>query len=54
MEWSRSVALEVSDKRRRRWEKYWVPYSELDESVKDWDRVWAKKVLKILKAKKIS
>jgi len=54
MEWSRSVALEVSDKRRRRWEKYWVPYAELDESVKDWDRVWAKKVLKILKAKKIS
>jgi len=54
IEWSKSVAQEVSGKRRRRWERYWIPYSELDESVKEWDREWARKVLKILKAKKIS
>jgi len=53
MEWSKSVAQEVSAKRRKRWEKYWVPYAELDESVKEWDREWARKVLEILKAKKI-
>jgi len=52
MEWSKGVAQEVSTKRRKRWEKYWVPYSELDESVKEWKREWARKVLKLLKAKK--
>jgi len=54
MEWTKSVAQEVSVKRRRRWEKYWVPYTELDEKVKEWDREWARKVLKILKARKTS
>jgi len=31
-----------------RWEKLWVPYSELDEKEKDKDRKWAQKVLDLL------
>lgn len=48
MEWSKSVAGEVSDSRISRWELYWVPYDELSEAVKEQDRIWARKVLKIL------
>jgi hypothetical protein len=45
MSWAKAVADEVSEERRKRWQQYWVPYSELPEDIKDLDRVWAKKVL---------
>jgi hypothetical protein len=48
--WSRAVAAEVSAERRRRWEACWVPYAELSEAAKEEDRVWARKVLLLLKA----
>lgn len=48
MEWSKSVAREVSDSRISRWELYWVPYDELSEAVKEQDRIWARKVLKAI------
>ncbi len=48
VEWSKSVAKEVSESRLSRWEHYWVPYSELSEAVKEQDRIWARKVLAIL------
>jgi len=48
MEWSKNIVPEVSAKRRKSWEKYWVPYSELDESVKERSRESAGKVLEIL------
>lgn len=44
--WSKSVADEVSPERRARWEKYWVPYEQLPDDVKELDRVWARKVIK--------
>jgi hypothetical protein len=46
--WSRAVAGEVSEERRRRWQAWWVPYRELPESAKEEDRAWARKVLAIL------
>jgi hypothetical protein len=46
--WSRSVADEVSAERRRRWQDFWVAYSELPEEVKEQDRLWARKVLELL------
>jgi hypothetical protein len=46
--WSRSVAGEVAEERRRRWAAYWVPYAELPDEVKEQDRVWARKVLAAL------
>lgn len=48
VEWSKSVAPEVSETRRKRWEKLWIPYSELSEEMKEEDRKWAKKVMKII------
>ncbi len=39
--WSKSVAPEVDEARRRRWEACWVPYAELSEDMKELDRVWA-------------
>lgn len=32
----------------RRWEKNWIPYSKLDEKTKEFDRVWARKVVKLI------
>ncbi len=49
--WSRAVADEVSEERRRRWQECWVPYAELSEEVKELDRAWARKVLAALGAK---
>jgi hypothetical protein len=43
--WSKSVAPEVSPERRARWQKYWVPYKDLPDDVKEQDRVWARKAL---------
>jgi hypothetical protein len=43
--WSQSVAAEVSEERRKRWEPMWVSYAELPCEVKEQDRVWARKVL---------
>jgi hypothetical protein len=47
--WSRSVAAEVSPARRARWEKYWIPYEELPEDVKELDREWARKAIEAMK-----
>jgi hypothetical protein len=46
--WSKAVAHEVSEDRRKRWETYWVPYDELDEETKEKDREWARKVAEII------
>ena len=47
VEWSKSVAGEVSESRLSRWEHYWVGYAELSEEVKEQDRIWARKAVKI-------
>jgi hypothetical protein len=36
--------------RIERWQRYWVPYSALDEPTKEHDRKWADKVLAALAA----
>jgi hypothetical protein len=46
--WSKAVAHEVSEDRRKRWETYWVPYNDLDEETKEKDREWARKVAEII------
>lgn len=45
MAWSKAVAHEVSPERRARWARYWVPYEDLPEEVKELDRVWARKAI---------
>ncbi len=49
MEWSKSVAPEVSEERRKRWEKLWIPYADLSEEMKEEDRKYARKVLEAFK-----
>jgi len=47
-EWSKSVADEVSEERRARWETFWVPYEQLDEKTKDMDREYARKIMELV------
>ena len=40
--WSKAVKDDIkSPERVARWQEYWVPYDQLDESTKDMDREWA-------------
>ena len=47
IEWSKDIASKesLSKERINRWKKYWVPYSELTEEVKEQDRKYARKVM---------
>jgi hypothetical protein len=38
----------ILQNRLDRWEKNWVPYSELSEEVKDQDREWAEKMIDLI------
>ncbi|MFT6361210.1 MAG: hypothetical protein ACJA2Z_000184 [Candidatus Paceibacteria bacterium] len=51
MIWAKEIlSLEdISPERRERWEQYFVPYDELTDSVKNSDRVFARKSLEIFK-----
>jgi hypothetical protein len=47
--WSKAVAKHVPDKVSQKWEYSWVPYAELSEDLKEQDRIWARKAVKIFK-----
>ena len=51
IKWSKTLVQmkQVPIERELRWKKLWIPYSALSEELKEQDRVWARKVLKILK-----
>ena len=51
--WSKTLEKygNITRERLDRWKRLWVPYSELSEKDKEQDRVWARKVLKILQEK---
>lgn len=49
--WAQTVAdtePNLSEGRVERWKTYFVPYEELTEEVKEFDREWARKVLNII------
>ena len=50
IQWSKTIAERepISEETKKRWEKYWVPYSELTEEVKEYDRKWARKAMAII------
>ena len=51
--WSKDVAKTgLNPERLKRWEGLWIPYEQLPEDMKKFDRLWAWKVLEIMKAKK--
>lgn len=45
MEWASTLMAkeQLSEARCERWQKFMVPYAELPEEVKEFDRVWARK-----------
>jgi len=46
MKWTQEIAPFVNDQARgQRWAMYWIPYEQLNLSVKDQDRRWAKRML---------
>jgi hypothetical protein len=47
--WTREVSGEVAPDRRRRWEAFFCPYAELPEGAKEQDRLWARRVLDLLR-----
>ena len=49
--WSQNVAPEVSPERRARWKKYWIPYKDLPDDVKELDREWARKAIDAARAR---
>lgn len=51
VKWASSIMENenLSDERKERWATMLVPYEELSEKVKDYDRVWADKVLALFK-----
>jgi hypothetical protein len=51
--WSQAVAGDVSDATRNKWKRSWVAYAELTEEAKEADRVWARKVVKLLRQRRL-
>jgi hypothetical protein len=51
--WSQAVAGDVSTATRNKWQQSWVAYAELTEDVKEADRVWARKVVKLLHGRRL-
>jgi len=51
VQWSRNLAEHeyLSSERLKRWTALWGPYSELTEEMKEEDRKWARKALKIIR-----
>ena len=51
MAWAKALLKSepgISKERKERWEKLFVPYSELSEDSKEQDRVYARKILEII------
>lgn len=50
VEWSKELAEKenLSKKRLKRWKKCWIPYSQLSGRQKEFDRIWARKAIKII------
>jgi hypothetical protein len=50
MHWSQYIAenYDIPDELREKWQENWEPYSKLSEEMKEKDRKWARKALKIM------
>jgi len=47
--WSQAVAGDVADSTRSKWQRSWIAHGELTEQLKEADRVWARKVVTLLR-----
>jgi hypothetical protein len=53
LHWSQAVAVDVSATTRDKWQRSWVDYGELTDDLKEADRVWARKVLTLLRQRRL-
>ena len=53
LHWSQSVAPHVPVVTREKWQRSWVDYAELTEELKEADRVWARKVVTVLRQRRL-
>jgi hypothetical protein len=53
MHWSQTVAVNVPDATRDKWQRSWVNYADLTDELKEADRVWARKVVTLLREQKL-
>lgn len=53
LHWSRAVAANATPATRDKWQRSWVDYAELTEDLKEADRVWALKVVTLLRQRKL-
>lgn len=40
--------IRLINDRISRWEKFWVPYNELEDEIQEYDRIWARKAMAIM------
>jgi hypothetical protein len=53
MHWSQAVAADVAAVTRDKWQRSWVDYADLTEELKEADRVWARKVVTLLRQRQL-
>jgi hypothetical protein len=53
MHWSHAVAAEVAASTRAKWQRSWVEYAGLNDEMKEADRVWARRVVTLLRQRKL-
>lgn len=51
--WSQAVSGEVSEATRNKWQRSWVAYAELADEMQEADRVWARKVVELLRQRRL-
>ena len=52
IEWAKALLKSepgISKERKERWEKLFVPYKDLSEESKEQDRVYARKIIELMK-----
>ena len=54
LHWSQSIAAHVEPALCERWKHLWGPYADLPNDIKELDRVFARKVIALLRAKNLS
>ena len=51
--WSHAAATDVSAMTWTKWQSSWVKFDELPDNLKEADRVWARKVMSLLRERKL-
>ena len=53
MHWSQAAAADVTGATRAKWQRSWTNYAALPDDLKEADRVWARKVVTLLRQRQL-